>query len=95
MILLFMKTILEITMPYYDYACDKCEKNFEYNVPIKDRDKTLHCEECGSILEKKLSLPGIGYDSFALAGKKPDDGFRDRLREIKKHHPKANFNHLI
>lgn len=31
------------------------------------------------------SAPGIG-DPYRLGRKKPDDAFRDRLKDIKKHH---------
>ena len=82
-------------MPYYDYKCEKCSREEEFNVKIADRDCPIDCPVCDGIMKRMLSLPAIGYDSFALAGSKPTDGFRDRLREIKKTHPKNNFEHLI
>ena len=82
-------------MPYYDYSCSKCSNEEEYNVRIADRDCPIDCPVCDGIMKRMLSLPAIGYDSFALSGNKPTDGFRDRLREIKKTHPKNNFEHLI
>ena len=82
-------------MPYYDYKCEKCSNEGEFNVKIADRDCPIDCPICDGIMKRMLSLPAIGYDSFALSGNKPTDGFRDRLREIKKTHPKNNFEHLI
>ena len=82
-------------MPYYDYKCEKCSNEEEFNVKIADRDCPIDCPVCDGIMKRMLSLPAVGYDSFALSGNKPSDGFRDRLREIKKTHPKNNFEHLI
>lgn len=42
-------------------------------------------------LEWMCGSPGI-VDSFRVGLRKPEDGFRDRLREIKKSHPKGNIN---
>ena len=82
-------------MPYYDYQCTKCSAEEEFNVKIVDRDCPIDCSVCDGKMERMISLPAVGYDSFALTGNKPTDGFRDRLREIKKTHPKNNFEHLI
>jgi len=38
-----------------------------------------------SEVKLKLATPIVG-DPWRFAGKKPDEGFRDRLREMKKHH---------
>mgnify|MGYP001174702446 CR=1 FL=1 len=82
-------------MPYYDFACSKCSTEEEYNVKIADRDCPIDCPVCDGIMKRMLSLPAVGYDSFALTGKQPSDGFKDRLREIGKNVPNNNFGHLI
>ena len=82
-------------MPYYDYKCERCEEQFEYNVSYEDRDQLRKCPECGGELNRMICSPKICYDSFTVTGKKPTDGFRDRLREIKKTHRNNNFEHLI
>lgn len=38
------------------------------------------------------SSPTIGIDPTRLGLKKPDDGFRDRLKDIKKSHRGAKIN---
>ena len=82
-------------MPYYDYLCERCGEQFEYNVPYQDRDQSRECPECGGELDRMISSPKICYDSFTVSGRKPDEGFKDRLREIKKTHRNNNFEHLI
>ena len=82
-------------MPYYDYQCNKCSTEEEHNVKIADRNNLIDCPQCDGKMERMISLPKICYDSFTVSGRKPDEGFKDRLREIKKTHPKNNFEHLI
>ena len=75
-------------MPYYDYYCTSCENEFEKNMLIRDRKKPTEepCPKCSeSTVIQKLATPYQG-DPWHFAGKKPDDGFKDRLREIKKSH---------
>lgn len=79
-------------MPYYDFYCVNCDETSEHNIPIAQREKKIECESCSQPLQREISSPAIGYDNFALTGKKPDEGFRDRLREIKKNVPGAHVN---
>lgn len=79
-------------MPTYDYVCPKCDKTFELFRPISQRnDKHPECSDsCEMTLQ--ISAPKVVYDSWSLTGKKPDDGFRDKLKEIKKNHPQSRFD---
>ena len=75
-------------MPYYDYYCSSCKHEFEINMKISERHVPTQepCPECSERdVEQQFATPVIG-DPWHFAGKKPDEGFRDRLREIKKHH---------
>ena len=75
-------------MPYYDYHCSSCKHEFEINMKISERNVPTQepCPECSERdVELQLATPTIG-DPWRFAGKRPDEGFRDRLREIKKHH---------
>ena len=75
-------------MPYYDYYCTSCKHEFETNMKISERHVPTQepCPECSERdVELQLVAPTIG-DPWRFAGKRPDEGFRDRLREIKKHH---------
>ena len=81
-------------MPYYDYYCTSCENEFEKNMLIRDRKKPTEepCPNCSkSTVIQKLASPYHG-DPWHFAGKKPDDGFKDRLKEIKKSHRGSNIN---
>ena len=75
-------------MPYYDYSCKSCNHEFEMSMRISEREKPTKepCPKCSeSEIILKLATPVIG-DPWHFAGKKPDEGFRDKLRELKKHH---------
>ena len=75
-------------MPNYDYYCSSCKHEFEINMKISERNVPTEepCPECSEgNVELQLATPTIG-DPWRFAGKRPDEGFRDRLREIKKHH---------
>ena len=75
-------------MPYYDYQCTSCKHVFEASKKISERHVPTQepCPECSERdVEQQFATPVIG-DPWRFAGKKPDEGFRDRLREIKKHH---------
>ncbi|MDP7368033.1 MAG: zinc ribbon domain-containing protein [Candidatus Pacebacteria bacterium] len=75
-------------MPYYDYHCMACSHTFEMNMRISERKKPTEepCPECSkSEIIQQLATPYHG-DPWHFAGKKPDEGFKDRLKEIKKSH---------
>ena len=75
-------------MPYYDYQCISCEHEFEVCMKISERNVPTQepCPECSEReVKHKLATPYVG-DAWHHARKKPDEGFRDRLREIKNHH---------
>ena len=76
-------------MPYYDYQCTSCKHEFETCMKISERHIPTQepCPECSEKdVKQQLATPVVG-DPWRFAGKRPDEGFRDRLREIKKHHP--------
>lgn len=81
-------------MPTYDYFCETCKQKFEINMPIAKRHEPKNDECVRTDCELKLSVaaPSVGYDNFSLTGKKPDEGFRDKLREIKRNHPQSQFD---
>jgi len=81
-------------MPAYDYYCEKCDQSFELFRKVAERNNTNNeeCDRNDCNLQLKPASPLIGYDSFSLAGRKPTDGFRDRLKEIKKNVPGAQIN---
>ena len=81
-------------MPYYDYQCKSCEYEFEMNMKISERKLPTEepCPKCSEReVNQSLATPYHG-DPWHFAGKKPDEGFRDRLREIKKKHRGNTIN---
>jgi len=81
-------------MPSYDYHCETCGQDFEIFMPISKRHEPINdsCERNDCSLKLSVSSPKIGYDSYTLGGKKPDEGFRDKLREWKRNVPGNNIS---
>tara|TARA_B100000686_G_C16801466_1_gene986363 strand:+ start:5304 stop:5552 length:249 start_codon:yes stop_codon:yes gene_type:complete len=79
-------------MPTYDYACDSCGNIFEKQLPISQRKVPEgRCIECNNgDVRQIIGVPLFAYDNVHT--RKVDDGFRDRLKEIKRSHPGASMN---
>tara|TARA_B100000809_G_C14840819_1_gene424677 strand:+ start:85 stop:345 length:261 start_codon:yes stop_codon:yes gene_type:complete len=82
-------------MPYYDYVCESCGLEFEESLPIVDRnipiEQPCRVATCEGKVKMLFAKPYIG-DPWSFTGKKIDDGFKDRLKEIKKMHPHNTIN---
>jgi putative FmdB family regulatory protein len=80
-------------MPRYVYGCKACDQEFEADYLIDDRNVPTKtpCEHCGGEIYLTISSTSIG-DPIKLGIRKPDETFRDRLREIKKNHPGSKMN---
>ena len=82
-------------MPYYEYVCEKCGHEFEESLKIADRDapteQPCRFPTCGGEVKMVYAKPHIG-DPWHHSGKKVDEGFKDRLREIKKSHHGSTIN---
>ena len=81
-------------MPYYDYKCSSCEHIFEENYKIVDRNKPTEepCPKCSESEVKHIFGTAHIGDPWFHGGRKVDDGFRDRLGEIKKLHPRNTID---
>lgn len=82
-------------MPLYEYKCAECEYIFSEIKSISERKipESLPCPSCkteGKIQQVISSVPMA--DAVRLGRKKPDEGFRDVMREIKKKTPGAIFD---
>jgi putative FmdB family regulatory protein len=70
-------------VPNYDYHCLECNRTFEQNRLIKERDYAKPCPACDSLdVERLIAAPGISHIYGAY--KKVPEGFKDVLRKIKK-----------
>lgn len=86
-------------MPIYDYICKTCGLEFEELNSISNREKpTLESPysgctqveaQCEIIL--KPVAPVLG-DSVKLGIRKPDDAFKDKLKDIKRKHRGSTIN---
>lgn len=70
-------------MPTYLYKDINTGEEQELFMSITERGKYL--EDNPHMTQLVHGAPALG-DSIRLGLKKPDDAFRDRLKEIKKHH---------
>ena len=73
-------------IPTYSFRNRETGEEFEKFLKISEREEFL---EQNPNLEQTLKCaPGVSYND----AKKPDEGFRDILRNIKKHHPRGDVN---
>lgn len=74
-------------MPSYSFRNVITGVEFDLFLSMSDKDKYLE-ENKGIIIQIITKAPSFG-DTVSLGIKKPDQGFRDVLREIKKAHPRG------
>ena len=73
-------------MPSYTFLNTESGEMFTTIMSIAEREEYLKANP--HIQQQLISAPALG-DSIRLGLKKPDNGFRDRLKEIKKHHSRG------
>ena len=71
-------------MPIYTFEDTNTGERFEKSMKISELDE--YRENNPHLKTLILGAPSIG-DPHRLGLKKPDDGFRDVLKNIKSHHP--------
>jgi putative FmdB family regulatory protein len=79
-------------MPLYDYACKECDETFEKTVKIAQMSEKQECPFCGSMNTEKFigGAPALG-DPVRLGIRKPDELWKDTLREIAKKNPQSTI----
>jgi hypothetical protein len=76
-------------MPIYSIRNNETLEEFELNVKYSELEEYLKSNpQMQQIFTK---FPGLG-DPVRLGIKKPDDSFRDVLKNVKHHHKKDNIN---
>ena len=80
--------VVHTNMPTYEYRCTTCGEVFEDLRQIDER-LTPESEPCPSCKSKtvKLKVGGSSLVAGVTTRDKRPDGFRDVLKNIKKHHP--------
>lgn len=74
-------------MPTYTFKDNITGAIFDKIMPMSEREKYL---AENPHYEQLIVNPFAIGDSIRLGVRKPDDGFRDVLREVRKHHPLAD-----
>lgn len=80
-------------MPYYKFKDTKTGKEWEDFMSISERTKYL--EENPHIEQLVHGIPPKVSDPMRVMGttvSKPNDGFRDVLKEVQKRHPLGKVN---
>ena len=83
-------------MPTYVFKCDKCETVWEESLKYEDRDAPTEygctaTSPCDGKIFRIPVMPGFAYDNIG-PNKKPDQGFNDRLKDIKRSHRGSDIN---
>lgn len=73
-------------MPSYTFKDLNTGDEFTTVMSMTEREEYLKANP--HIQQQLISAPSLG-DSIRMGLKKPDNGFRDRLKEIKKAHSKG------
>ncbi len=76
-------------MPIYSAMNRDTDEVFEVNMKFTEFEQYLN--DNTNITQVFTKFPALG-DSVRLGMRKPDDGFRDVLRNVKHHHKKDSIN---
>lgn len=76
-------------MPVYTFENTKTGEIAEFSMKIAEREQFIL--DNPHLKQRIVAPPALG-DAARLGIKKPDDGFRDVLRNVKHHHKKDNIN---
>jgi hypothetical protein len=76
-------------MPSYSFRNN--DTNEEFDMSMSNSERELFLQTNPNIIQIFKRFPGIG-DPTRLGIRKPDDNFRDVLKNVKHHHKKDNIN---
>jgi hypothetical protein len=76
-------------MPLYEFRNNVSGEIYDLSMKISELDKYL--EDNPNIERYHGSAPSVG-DSIKMGFKKPDDAFRDKLKDIKRKHRRSVIN---
>jgi putative FmdB family regulatory protein len=81
-------------MPIYEYRCAACGHVFEETRKIAEYQEPLNnpCPQCQKLGELAIQPGACGLLFRGGVRRKPDGGFNDRLKEMKKKHPGNTIN---
>ena len=76
-------------MPIYSVMDTTTEEVFEVNMKFTEFEQYL--KDNSHFKQAFTRFPAVG-DSIRMGVRKPDDGFRDVLRNVQHHHKKDSIN---
>lgn len=76
-------------MPIYSMRNNDTQEEFEINIKYSELDEYLKANP--HIQQIFTKFPAFG-DPIRMGVRKPDDGFRDVLKNVKHHHKKDSIN---
>ena len=76
-------------MPTYTFKNNDTNEVFEKTMKIAERDQ--YVQNNPNLTQVITGAPSIG-DPVRLGIRRPDDNFRDVLKNVKHHHKKDNIN---
>ena len=72
-------------MPFYSYRCDRCDLDYQLNVPMAEYDKEQPCTECGE-LNKREWKPTTNFilkgDGWAGKNERIKNQMRDKNKKL-------------
>ncbi len=69
-------------MPIYEYACSKCNTEFELMRPFSEADKLAACPKCNSEAQKVVSGFACKTGSYLQASPEPfRKGITEKVKE--------------
>lgn len=78
-------------MPVYTFKNTQTEEIVEIKLSMSEYDEYKHQHPHMERYFESGEAPSVG-DPVRLGLRKPDAGFRDRLKEIQKAHPRGRIN---
>ena len=76
-------------MPTYTFRNDETTEEFDILMSMAEREK--YVQDNPHLTQIHRKAPALG-DPIRLGVRKPDDSFRDVLKNVKHHHKKDNIN---
>jgi len=84
-------------MPYYDYRCTNCGLEWEQSVPMAERNNPPNPPDCdefingkGHCVPEQVIGPKGFVAGYGVTNRRPDESFKDILREQKRFYDKAD-----
>ena len=81
-------------MPTYQYKCKGCGCYWEESHKVAERENPckIPCRVCFDEIQIYPQAPSVMYSMRDGFNRHTSDGFKDRMREIKRNHPLSGID---